>query len=211
MVRVVKLTKDQPSFEIRVDGAVVPKVEITVAAVRTYDKQSRVFLFYSFYKFNQLLSGDWRFREVRPQGHYRKSVDVITLHTDPDGRQDLPDTLVHEASHQLVEQRIFGEGNPASLWVAEGLASYFGYTYLDAKGAFHPGEIGGKRVSLVKGERAAPGREASARLKEFRRGTKAFRAENGSPFTWIVSIDDPGTLYGQGAQFHYAASWLLVR
>ena len=94
--------------------------------------------------------------------------------------------------------------------VAEGLASYFGYTYLDAKGVFHPGEIGGKRVSLVKGERAAPGREASARLKEFRRGTKAFRAENGSPFTWIVSIDDPGTLYGQGAQFHYAASWLLV-
>ena len=44
-----------------------------------YDELSRVFLFYSFHKFNQLLAVDFRFNELRPKGHYGWLFDAITL------------------------------------------------------------------------------------------------------------------------------------
>jgi hypothetical protein len=117
--------------------------------LRADDEASRVFLFYSFYKFNELLEGDYRYREFRPKGHYGYLLDVITLHTDPGDRGSLADALVHEAAHQLVTRRLLGKSNNASLWINEGLATYFGSTLADEQGAFDTGSIGGKATELV--------------------------------------------------------------
>ena len=47
------------------------------------------------------------------------------------------DALVHEAAHQLVNHRLLAAQTSVPPWLSEGVASYFGYTYLDGKGSFH--------------------------------------------------------------------------
>jgi hypothetical protein len=175
-----------------------------------YEKQSRVFLFFSFHKFNQLLGGNWKFRITRPAGHYRKTVDVITLHTEPDGRAHMADSLVHEAAHQLIEQRVYSGDHRSALWIAEGLASYFGYTYMDRDHVFHPGEIGGKAESLELGKSRPGASEARTVLKAVRRYSKSVREDDDLRFVRVISIDDPGVFYGSAAAVHYASSWLVV-
>lgn len=182
------------------DGFWKDRVEL-----RPYDRESRVFLFYSFYKFNELLVGDWRFHVSRPKGHYRPWFDAITIHTDPGGGQSLADTLLHEAAHQLVEQRLLGGQAPQAIWLSEGLASYFGYTAINREG-LRPGVVGRKEVALLKGGDAESGAEARARLKEFNRAARGANA----PFAEVMAIRDPAVFYGPQASRYYSASWLLV-
>jgi hypothetical protein len=178
-----------------------------------YEKPSRVFLFYSFHDYNQLLGGDWRFSYQRPKGHYRPDIDLLTLHTDPDdGAHTLADALIHEAAHQLVEQRIFHRGARAPVWLAEGLAEYFGHTWRDSAGAFHPAELGGKSAKLFRDAPPDGKSEARMRLSSFRDAVKAIRSERPEArvFTGVIEIDDPAAFYGSNASLHYAASGLLV-
>lgn len=175
--------------------------------LRRYDVQSRAFLFYSFYKYNQLLSGDWRFRDERPKGHYRRGIAAITLHTDADGARNVADAMIHESAHQLVEERIYTKGFASSPWVSEGLATYFGYTYRDRDGKFHPGVIGGKEITLIRdATRGAPS-ESKTRLQELKRHAKS---RNASPkVTDVISIREPDVFYSQ-ARWTYPASWVVV-
>ena len=142
--------------------------------------------------------------------HYRPAFDVVTLHSDPDGRDHLADTLVHEAAHQMIEQRIYGHGHPGALWITEGLASYFGYTYMDAEGVFHTGEVGGKADSLMRGKPRPSVGEGRVALRNARKAMKAPQAEDGLLFAHVVSITDPGIFYGEAVSSNYAASWLVV-
>lgn len=180
------------------------------AALSPYERESRTFLFYSFYKFNQLLVGDWRFSANRPKGHYRPWFDVITIHTDPGSAQTLGETLIHEAAHQLVEQRLFGGAAPQSIWLSEGLATYFGYTHLDRDGTFRPGAIGGKSVTLLKDGQPESGAAARQALSDFKEVRKSMAKEGGSPYAEVLLIRDPAEFFGEHAPRHYAASWLLV-
>jgi hypothetical protein len=176
-----------------------------------YDEISRVFLFYSFHDFNELLGGDWTFSLQRPKGHYHPAFDRITLHTDPDGIPALSDALLHEAAHQLVEQRIFGRGAYAPLWVGEGLASYFGHTWRDADGTFHAAELGGKSQSLLRDAPREGKSEARVSLQRFREALEASRrGEEKLAVTDVLALDDPAAFYGSEASRHYAASWLVV-
>jgi len=174
-----------------------------------YDEQSRTFLFFSFYKFNKLLVGDWRFNVNRPKGHYRPWFDVITIHTDPGG-QTLAETLIHEAAHQLVEQRLFGGGEPTAIWLSEGIASYFGYTLLDGDMTFQSGVVGGKSVRLVRDGPSESAAEARGRLQDFKKELKSMAKEGVSPFDEVLSIRDPAVFYGKDSRRYYTASWLLV-
>lgn len=175
----------------------------------SYDRQSRVFLFYSFYRFNQLIAGDWRFSHFRPAGHYRRQFDVITVHTDANS-ETLSSTLVHEAAHQLVEQRIFGEGDHASLWVAEGLASYFGFTRHSADEGFVWGEVGGNDVALLRDVKSRAELNPRAGLKIVKGWIRKSAAnEEPGPVERVVGIQEPSTFYGVNASANYAASWLL--
>jgi hypothetical protein len=174
-----------------------------------YDEQSRTFLFYSFHKFNKLLVGDFRFNVNRPKGHYRPWFDVITIHTDPGG-QTLAETLVHEAAHQLLEQRLFDGGEPTSIWLSEGMASYFGYTLLDREMTFQPGVVGAKDIRLVRDGPGESATEARGRLQSFKKKLKSMAKEGFSPFDEVLSIRDPAVFYGPEATRYYTASWLLV-
>lgn len=178
----------------------------------SYDKQSRVFLLYSFYKYNQLLTGDFRFSVQRPQGHYGSLYDAISLHSDADGGPGgTPDALIHEATHQLVDQRIFGGRPPAVYWLTEGLASYFGYTFLDAEAGFQEGQVGGKSVAIFHGLREQTGQEARRLLKETGKGFKAYAKTRDDPLVAeLLAIDTPGVFYGEDRELNYTASWLLV-
>lgn len=177
-----------------------------------YDKTSRVFLFYSFYKYNQLLAGDFRFSSQRPQGHYGSLYDAISLHSDADGGPGAtPDALIHEATHQLVDQRIFGGEPPLAYWLTEGLASYFGYTFLDAKKGFQAGLIGGKSVSIFSGAKDQPGQEAKLLLRESGKAFKTYRKTHETPLVArLLAIDSPAGFYADQQQLNYTASWLLV-
>lgn len=178
-------------------------------ALAPYEQTSRVFMFYSFYKFNRLLEGDFRFRDVRPKGHYGSLFDVITLHTDADGPEVLGDALVHEAAHQLVDRRLYASGHIPSLWLSEGLASYFGYTRMDETGTFLPGEIGGKATELIRGVRGKSG-ESRSRLKTLRRLFGSADSDAAPIVERVLSIEDPNRFYGENAQQNYGVSWLLV-
>jgi len=176
-----------------------------------YEGPADVFLFYSFHKYNQLLTGDFTFSATRPKGHYVRDLDVITLHTDADMPGGLADTLVHEAAHQLVDQRIYARGVPPSMWLAEGFGSYFGFTYRDKNGRFHPGRVGGKGAALIRGEKAQYGEEGPLRLRAFRQMVKKSGFEEpGDLVDWVVGAQDPQNFYFQNPDLTYATSWLLV-
>jgi hypothetical protein len=177
-----------------------------------YDRQSRVFLLYSFYKYNQLLAGDFRFSSQRPQGHYGSLYDAISLHSDADGGMGAtPDALIHEATHQLVDQRIFGGQPPLAYWLTEGLASYFGYTFLDAKTGFQAGAIGGKSVALFSAAGNRPGQEAKVILRDAGKAFKAYGKTHDAPLvSRLLAINTPSGFYGDQQRLNYTASWLLV-
>ena len=118
----------------------------------------------------------------------------------------LADTLLHEAAHQLVEQRLFG-GRKPPIWLTEGLASYFGYMKIDRDGSFRPEAIGSKAVQLLKDAERPNAAEAAARLKAFKQSTKGGEA---TPFAEILAIRDWDHFYGRDVTQNYTASWLLV-
>jgi len=177
-----------------------------------YDKTSRVFLMYSFYKYNQLLAGDFRFSALRPQGHYGSLYDAISLHSDADGGPGAtPDALIHEATHQLIDQRIFAGEPPPVYWLTEGLASYFGYTYLDAKTGFREGTVGGKSVSIFSGAGGKAGQEARLILRESAKAFKDYGKTHEAPLVVrLLAIDSPARFYGENQRLNYTTSWLLV-
>jgi hypothetical protein len=174
------------------------------------DDLSRVFLFYSFYRYNKLLDGDWSLSWNRPRGHYTPEFDTITVHTDAATEDSFADTLIHEATHQLVQQRIYGSGDVGpSLWVTEGLADYFGYTYMDRRHEFHAGEIGGKKVALLRDD-AGASKESKDILSAFRKALRKLEKQEPVHLTSVVYLDDPRDFYGEGANLNYFSSWLLV-
>ena len=177
-----------------------------------YDKTSRVFLFYSFYKYNQLLAGDFRFSAQRPEGHYGSLYDAISLHSDADGGPGTtPDALIHEATHQLIDQRMFGGAPPRVYWLTEGLASYFGHTFLDAKAGFQDGAIGGKSVSIFFDAKNKPGEDSKLALRESARMFKTYAKNHDQPLlAQLLSIDSPSDFYSDQPRLNYTASWLLV-
>jgi hypothetical protein len=180
------------------------------AELAPYDETSRVFLFYSFHKFNELMAVDFARSEFRPQGHYQSLLDAITLHTDGGDPAGLPDTLVHEAAHQLVDQRLYGASVTPSPWVAEGMATYFGHTRRTADGRFHTGAIGGKEVAVIRGADPGKDRSASRRLKDVKQAFRATRESETLLTRSVVSMDGPEQFYGGDAYLHYGVSWALV-
>jgi len=171
-----------------------------------YDAQSRVFLYDSFYKYNQLLPFDARRMPVRPEGHYVSAYNVLAVHTRAGPPAGLADALIHEAAHQLIEQRIYGGSGRASVWVGEGLASYFGYTLRTKDGKFQAGRTGGKSSALWKGAPPGADNEAALRLRSLRSALKTAQAG------WLEDVleADPGLFYGTDIELNYAASWLVV-
>jgi len=177
---------------------------------RPYEERSRVFLFYSYHKYNQLLSGDWQRQMVRPKGHYGSMFDAVVIHTDSDRPSGLPNTLVHEATHQLVDQRLYLEGGRPSLWIAEGLATYFENTFMDASGTFEAGVIGGKQISVLRGGRDKAVSNARIRTKKVRDALREAATDESALTFRVVAADDPNEFYGEGAFVRYDVSWLMI-
>jgi hypothetical protein len=175
---------------------------------KPYEGRARIFLFYSFYKYNKLLHGDFSRSEIRPAGHYGAWFDAVTIHTDADPPGDLPDTLVHEAAHQLLD-RCFDWKTGQPIWLAEGMASYFGYTFMDKQGTFEPGRVGGKQIALLRTGKVLKGEQARLRLKGFREAIKQ-GAGGDSIYGDLLASNDPRRFYGGNPAFNYAASWMLV-
>lgn len=172
-----------------------------------YEGPGRMYLFYSFFKYNKLLTGDARLSDFRPPGHYRGNLDAVVLYTDGAPAGDLPDILVHEAAHQLVENMVFGpDGAQPSPWIAEGLGTYFGHTLRDKRGAFVTGKVGGKGVEIVRGGGTKDG-SAKARLKEAK---KAMSGDTSWTAHDVIEIRDPQSFYSEGANARYGISWVLV-
>ena len=177
------------------------------AELRPYETPGRIYLFYSRYKYRQLLNVAEVTGVILPVGHYQSSFDVVAIHTDTVPPGDFPDVLVHEAAHQLVQNRLLGRQVIASIWLAEGLAAYFGYTMRDAKGNFQAGRIGGKQISLIRDTPRGRGQERLGRFSGYRRSIKRGKID---PIEKLLGMTDPGEYYGQRQNEHYAGSWLLV-
>jgi hypothetical protein len=176
-----------------------------------YEGQSRVFLFYSFHKFNQMLAGDFRFNSIRPKGHYGSLFDVITVHTDAGCPGALGNSLVHEAAHQLSDQRLFGaEQVRTPPWLSEGLASYFGFTLQDSSGNFLPGKVGGKLPLLHEDARGQGCSEIKAALRAGKQAFKAAQREGESLIEELLLTGGPDSFYGPRVEANYAVSWILV-
>lgn len=175
-----------------------------------HDAQARVFLIRSFKNYNDLLGADFRREIVRPKGHYIQAFDIIAAHSGAGRPQELTDAVVHEAAHQLVGTRIFAGNDDATPWISEGLASYFGYTYRDKHGTFHPGAIGGKSTRLMRDIPRGQSIEGPSRLRGFKKRIKSLQSAEGAFVDYLVQLRDPMRFYGGDVDLHYAGSWLLV-
>jgi hypothetical protein len=193
------------SFHEFFDGFWSGRLELT-----PYEEQGRVFLFDSFYKYNELLGFDARRLPVRPQGHYISLVNVMVINTRSGSPDNFADTLVHEAAHQLIDREIAGGRiGVMSTWLNEGLASYFGFTFRDKKGAFHAGRIGGKSTALLRDAPGGGNGDAARHVKGVRAATKSPEWRE-----WVI----PGLIDASGASFYdnenvllnYSTAWLLV-
>ena len=168
----------------------------------------RVFLFYSYHKYNQLLGADFSREAVRPAGHYGSAFDALVIHSDPGGSTPLADTLVHEAAHQLLHRRVYGSGaTRPSIWATEGLASYFEHTFMDETRKFEAGTAGGKQIALLRGARAPAKNDARARLAAVR---KALEDPETPLALDLVGADEPAEFYGSNALERYDQAWVLV-
>jgi hypothetical protein len=178
-----------------------PRVELT-----PYHRQSRVFLFRSFYKYNQMLGFDARRMPLRPEGHYISAFNVMVVHTQAGSPAGFANAVVHEAAHQLIDQQIYGGSDLASIWVGEGLATYFGYTYRNKSGEYQAGRTGSKSTPLFKGVSPGSDNEPSLRLRALRKSLKS--AEPG----WLKEMldADPQQFYGGNIELNYTSAWVLV-
>ena len=167
----------------------------------------RVFLFWSYADYNQLIGGVFGRSLLRPKGHYGTMFDAIALHTDSDAPGGLGSTLVHEVSHRLVDRRLYGGKSSPATWLSEGLAEYLGRTRIDERGEFEPGVVGAKAIALFRdGKARTDSSDDKARLRGLE---KALRARE-SPIAGPVIRADPADFYGESTLEHYAVSWLVV-
>ena len=175
--------------------------------LKPYDKLGRIYLFYSRFHYSRLFEGVSRAATDWTVGHYREFEDIVALHTDSVGLAGLPDALLHEAAHQLVQQRLYGPETQPSPWLAEGLATYFGNMERDAQGRFLPEKIGDKSAWLFReGDRSGDG---MARHQARAYGS-LLRKKTARPIDEMIRMTGMDSFYAEGRDERYAASWLLV-
>ena len=173
--------------------------------LRPYDQVGRLYLFYSRYKYKKLFDDTSQIPEGSV-GHYRVMIDIVAAHTDSVG-PELPDVLIHEATHQLIHQRLYGSEASPSPWISEGMACYFEHMLRDRSGTFKVSEIGGKSVGIFK---EGPKGGKGLGPERLRRYAKALKAGEASSLDETIKIKDDASFYAGGAEERYAASWLLV-
>ena len=173
--------------------------------LRPYESISPVFIFYSYYKFNKMVTGKARFDEFQPAGHYRGGLDLITLHSDGSALDELPVALVHEAAHQLMEMMHYGN---RSGWVSEGMADYFSLTETDSEGNYKEGKIGTLRNSVAKDGGKSRSNAARNHLEALKKALR--KKDDGLRILDIVDIGTDREFYGPEIRVHYAVSWALV-
>ena len=197
-----KATELLDGFRAFFDGFWAGKVEM-----RPYEQVGRFYLFYSRAKYKKLFNETHQDEQEWSIGHYREFFDIVAAHTDSVGPENLPDILIHEAAHQLVQQRLFGSGSRPWPWLAEGLASYFGYMERGADGTYKPERIGGKGIYLFK--KGSPVGRGLGRgdlgpyAASLRKGEARRIAE-------MIQMEEQEAFYAEGREDRYAASWMLV-
>jgi hypothetical protein len=175
--------------------------------MRPYEGVSRAYLFYSRFKYKQLLEGGGK-AISSVVGHYMPYLDIVALHTDTVGLPDTPDVLVHEATHQLMQQRLYGDEVSPMPWISEGMAGYYGHMLREKTGAYVPTRTGPKNVALFKeGDSGGPGL-GRQRARDYVRLLKSGEA---APLDQMIRMQEMGHFYGPGAHERYTASWLLTR
>jgi len=174
-----------------------------------YEQQSRIFLYDSFYKYNELLGFDARRMPVRPEGHYISLINVMVVNTRSGPPAGFADSLVHEAAHQLVDQEIFAGTGRMSSWLSEGLASYFGFTYRDKKGHYQAGRIGGKSTALLKEVPVGASNEGAQRVKELRSALKKLPDDNAFLHELLDAVQ-PSEFYTGDLMLNYSGAWMVV-
>jgi len=173
------------------------------------DGPVRVFLFYSYHKYNQLIGGDWSRQLLRPKGHYGSTLDALVVHTDSDRAGGLPNTLIHEATHQLVDAVLYQSNGGAATWITEGLATYYQNTLMDRDG-FHSGVVGPKSVTLMRGDGGRPTTDAGTQLRLAKQALRHAASAETPLSVVVVSADQAGEFYGDNIETMYATSWILV-
>lgn len=176
--------------------------------LRAQERPVEMLLVYSRYKYDRLHEDMRGIGSAGVAGHYREDLDLLAVHTDSVPPGDLPGLLSHEAAHHLVRHRILGPGgSSASRWLHEGLGSYFGYTRMDRKGRFHPGEIGGQEAALLRRQIVERALAPRSKLQEFKKLMK--EAEPGFIDDLVrAEMQDAFLVEETGAR--YVAAWLLV-
>ncbi len=168
--------------------------------------QGRVFLFDSFHKYNKLLGIDQR-TDGRPAGHYIGGSNMCMIHSRSGDASGLEDTLVHEATHRLIDQRL-GARAHMTPWLNEGLATYFQYVHQDESG-FRASLIGDRTARIQRQSNYRTG-NARWRLNNFKRAFKRGEVS----ISEVVEAVHPSQFYDgqspEGIPRRYELSWLLV-
>jgi hypothetical protein len=172
---------------------------------------AHVFLFYSRFKYAQLQGASVRQISPLDLGHYHVLADIIALQTDFAAPDDLPDALVHEATHQLTQMTLLGPGVYGSPWLMEGLAEYYGNMKSEPKTGYQPGRFGGKGTWLFHdGANRGRGVRGGMREDELKQYRKELSKGVAAPVEVLVGMRDPAQFLSEGSLMRYTASWMLV-
>jgi hypothetical protein len=211
-----RLQTDDPRLDVRAAGELLEQFREFFVATRVADgrpqetdEPTRVFLFYSYYKYNQLIGGQFNRQLLRPKGHYGSTLQAMVLHTDSDRPGGLANTLIHEATHQLITDELYAADRDPASWLSEGLATYYEMTWMNADG-FQPGRVGGKTVAVLGEGRDRSANEATRQLRVVREALKVAAGSETPLSLRVVSLDQPAEFYGADVTLNYAASWVLI-
>jgi hypothetical protein len=140
------------------------------------------------------------------QGEYIPSSRILSLPCEAMGGHLPVPYLIHEAIHMLNYERVYAEGTVTSRWFEEGLASYFGFSRVDARLRIAAGDI--DRSSLLNLEGVRIQFDPRTELREHRR---RLEQRGPLPLRLLVGADQADALWTGGPSSRaYGSSWSLV-
>lgn len=173
------------------------------------ERVAYIFLMPSLDAYNEFFSDAFEKGSMQAAGHYESGL--IAIHPRVRKQEDANRTLIHESTHHFNHVLLGISGRPKSVWLDEGLATYFGMSKIDKNKRIIPGQIASGGLSLEMGRgydprvvyNAGSAKQKIALLKGELRSGRALRLRQ------LMSLE--GSEFYQGrVLLNYSTAWMLV-
>ncbi len=128
-------------------------------------------------------------------GYYIPGTEFIISHFEQGYQKNFSSTLLHESVHQLNDSLLYSPDARKSIWVNEGLATYFAHTEMESDG------------SLIFGKIDKSPANAEGLLNVLKKAMKKKKHKR----VWeLIECHDREEFYDNEEGIYYAESWLFI-